>query len=122
MRETVEIPCLELKHFTDNTPPAATAVVMSLWDKAIDSLKDKHKKNVDFQRADKYAILADILEEIPKKEQACVERRLKHKRKNGEFVVLYDVFEKMVKWVTWLCSTILDNLPFPGLPYDSSCK
>ena len=73
---------------------------MSLWDKAVESLRDKHKYNIDFQRTDKGAILAEILEEIQKKKQACIERRLKYKRKNGEFVILYDVFEKMIKWVT----------------------
>lgn len=73
---------------------------MSLWDQAVAALKDKDKQNIDFQRTDKHAILADILEEVQKKKQACIERRLKYKRKNGEFVVLYDVYEKMLKWVT----------------------
>ena len=73
---------------------------MDLWDKAVEALKDKHKHNVDFQRTDKNAILADVLEEVQKKKQACIERRLKYKRKNGEVLVLYDVYEKMVKWVT----------------------
>ena len=72
---------------------------MSLWDKAVEALKDKHKHNVDFHRTDKNAILADVLEEVQKKKQECVERRLKYKRRNGEFLILYDVYEKMVKWV-----------------------
>lgn len=72
---------------------------MDLWDKAVETLKDKHKQNVDFQRTDKNAILVDVLEEVQKKKQACVERRLKYKRKNGEVLVLYDVYEKIVKWV-----------------------
>ena len=72
---------------------------MSLWDKAVESLRDKHKQYVDFQRNDKHGILTDILAEIQQKKEACIERRLKYKRKNGEFVVLYDVYEKMVKWV-----------------------
>ena len=73
---------------------------MDLWDKAVETLKDKHKHNVDFQRTDKNAILADVLKEVQKKKQACIEGRLKYKRKNGEVLVLYDVYEKMVKWVT----------------------
>ena len=72
---------------------------MDLWDKAAASLKDKHKLNVNFQRADKRAILVDLLEKIEEKKQACFARRLKYKRSNGDFVVLYEVFEKMVKWV-----------------------
>ncbi len=73
---------------------------MSLWDKAVESLKDKHKSNVNFQREDKHAVLIDILEEVQKKKQACIKRRLKYKKKNGDFVILYDVYEKMVTWVT----------------------
>ena len=84
----------------DHTPLAVILTVMNLWDKAVDALEDKHKHNVDFQRTDKNAILADVLEEVQKKKQACIERRLKYKKKNGEFLVLYDVYEKMVKWVT----------------------
>ena len=94
MRDALEVPCLELKRSTDYTPLVATAIIMSLWDKAVESLKLKDKQNVDFQRLDKRAILADILKETQKKKQACIERRLKYKRKNGEFVVLYNVYEK----------------------------
>lgn len=72
---------------------------MNLWDKAVESLKEKDKQNVDFQRSDKRAILVDLLEEIQKKKQLCIEQRIKYKRKNGQPVVLYDVFEKIVNWV-----------------------
>jgi hypothetical protein len=72
---------------------------MNLWDKAVDSLKEKDKQNVDFQRSNKRAILLDLLGEIQKKKQLCIERRMKYKRKNGQSVVLYDVFEKIVNWV-----------------------
>ncbi|CAD6592435.1 MAG: hypothetical protein ASARMPRED_006266 [Alectoria sarmentosa] len=64
---------------------------MTLWDKAVESLKHKDKQNVDFQRLDKRAILADILEETQKEKQACIERRLKYKRKNGELVEVGDI-------------------------------
>lgn len=72
---------------------------MNLWDKAVNSLKEEDKQNVNFQRADKRAILVDLLEEVQKKKQVCIERRIKYKRKNGQSVILYDVFEKIVKWV-----------------------
>lgn len=91
---------LELQASTHHTSLAVTVVIMSLWDQAVAALKDEDKQNIDFQRTNKHAILADILEEVKKKKQACIERRLKYKRKNGEYVVLYDVYEKMVKWVT----------------------
>ena len=94
----IAIPCLQPQHSFDYASPVVT-VIMSLWEKAIDSLKDKHKFDVDFQRTDKHAILSDVLEGIQRKKQACFERRLKYKRRNGEVVVLFDVYEKMVKWV-----------------------
>ena len=91
--------CLELQHPIDHTLLTVAVITMSLWDKAVESLKDKHKYHIDFQRTDKSAILRDILEEIQNKKQLCIERRPRYKRKNGEFVVLYDVYEKMTKWI-----------------------
>lgn len=81
------------------SPITITATVPDLWDKAVEALKERDKQNVDFQRADKRAILVDVLSEVQTKKQACIDRRLKYKRSNGDFVHLYDVFEKIMKWV-----------------------
>ena len=40
-----------------------------------------------------------MLGEVQRKKQTCIDHRLKYKRSNGESVHLYDVFEKIVKWV-----------------------
>ena len=76
-----------------------TATVPDLWDRAVEALKEKDKQNVDFQRADKRAILVDVLREVQSKKQPCMSQRLKYKRNNGDSVLLYDVYGKIVKWV-----------------------
>lgn len=80
-------------------PTAIAATVPDLWRKAVEALKEKDKQNVDFQRSDKLAILVDVLEEVQRKKKTCINRRLKYKRSNGDSVHLYDVCEKIVKWV-----------------------
>ena len=80
--------------------PITTALnVPDLWEKAVEALNEKDKQNVDFQRPDKRAILVDVLWEVQRKKQACINGRLKYKRSNGDYVLLYDVFGKIVKWV-----------------------
>lgn len=81
------------------SPITVAATVPDLWDKAVKALKEKDKQNVDFQRADKRAILDDVLMEVQRKKQTCIDGRLKYKRSNGDSVHLYDVCEKIVKWV-----------------------
>ena len=75
------------------------ATVPDLWDNAFKALKEKDKQNVDFQRADKRAILVDVLKEVQTKKRECLDRRLRYKRSNGDSVHLYDVCEKIVNWV-----------------------
>ncbi|KAL9040871.1 MAG: hypothetical protein Q9214_004314, partial [Letrouitia sp. 1 TL-2023] len=70
----------------------------NLWDKAVESLNEEDKRNVDFEWQDKRAILV-ALSEVQRKKELCISKRLKYRRKNGECVILYDVFEKMVKWI-----------------------
>lgn len=80
-------------------PIITEAASPDLWDKAVLALKEKDKQNIDFQRADRRAILVDVLVEVQKKKQTCINRRLKYKRSNGDSVHLYDVFGKIVTWV-----------------------
>lgn len=81
------------------TPITTAATGPNFWDKAVEALEEKDKQNIDFQRADKLTILADVLSEVQKKKQVCINRRLKYQRKSGETVVLYDVFAKIARWV-----------------------
>ena len=72
---------------------------MDLWNKAAKSLEAQCKQNLNFQQDDKQAVLASLLQQIQEKKELCLKKRLKYKRRNGESVVLYDVFGKIAKWV-----------------------
>ena len=80
-------------------PITTAATVPDLWDRAVEALKEKDKQNVDFQHADKRAILVDVLREVQRKKQACINQRLRYKKSNGDSILLYDVFGKIAKWV-----------------------
>lgn len=72
---------------------------MKLWDEAVGLLKEEDKQNGNFGTPEKRAMLVELSEEVKRKKQLCVAKRLKYKRNNGDFVILYDVFEKMAKWI-----------------------
>lgn len=80
-----------------STTPSVTST--NLWDRAVEKLNEEDKRNVNFERQDKRAILVALSEEVQRKKELCISQRLKYRRKNGERVVLYDVYEKMVKWI-----------------------
>jgi hypothetical protein len=44
----------------------------SLWGKAVEALDDKDKLSIDFERANKLAILEDVLKAVDEKKQACM--------------------------------------------------
>ena len=46
------------------TPITNAATAPDLWDKAFKGLKEEDKLKVDFQRADKRAILVDVLKKV----------------------------------------------------------
>ena len=70
----------------------------SLWGKAVEALDDKDKLGVDFERADKLAILEDVLKAVDEKRQACMKGRWKYKKENKE-IIIRDQLEKVVVWV-----------------------
>ena len=57
------------------------------------------RQEIDFDRSDKRAILSDVLNLVNVKKDQCIRSRWKYKNRNGEDVVLRDLFEKMAKWV-----------------------
>lgn len=71
---------------------------MDLWAKAVASLSDEDRQNIDSSRTDKLAILNDLLATVEAKKKICIEKRWKYKTKDGE-VVIRDKLEKVVKWV-----------------------
>jgi hypothetical protein len=71
----------------------------NLWDKAVETLSDKDKQDIDFSHPDKRAILENVLTVVEGKMRMCMQKRLKYKKSNGEVVILRDLFEKMTKWL-----------------------
>ncbi|KAI4100788.1 MAG: hypothetical protein L6R37_005236 [Teloschistes peruensis] len=71
----------------------------SLWDRAVASLSSEDQQAIDFSRADKPAILSDVLQAAEEKKQLCMQKRWKYKKKNGEVVIIRDLCEKLIKWV-----------------------
>ncbi|KAI4199301.1 MAG: hypothetical protein LQ350_004683 [Teloschistes chrysophthalmus] len=72
---------------------------MSLWDRAVASLSSEDQQAIDFSRADKPAILSDVLQAAEEMKQLCMQKRWKYKKKNGEVVIVRDLCEKLIKWV-----------------------
>ena len=48
---------------------------------------------------DKLAILDNILEHIERKKQACLEKRWKYHKKNGDVIIIRDVLDKVATWL-----------------------
>ena len=62
-------------------------------------MSDKYKLHFDFSRTDRLAILKDVLAAVEAKKQTCMKKRWKYTNRNGDDVILRDIFEKMVRWV-----------------------
>jgi hypothetical protein len=75
---------------------------MDLWAQAVAQLDVADQKGADFGPADKPAILADVLEEVLKKQRTCRERKLRYRTASGKTIILFDVFEKIARWVNKL--------------------
>jgi hypothetical protein len=84
--------CLSANPFLNHRPTD------SLWERAVEALNDKDKLDVDFARADKLAILEDVLKAVDEKKQACLKGRWKYKKDNKE-IIIRDQLEKVVEWV-----------------------
>jgi hypothetical protein len=70
----------------------------NLWAIAVESLDEEDKHNVNFERADKLAILKDVLKAVSEKKQACLKGRWKYKKGNKE-IIIRDQLEKVAEWV-----------------------
>ncbi|KAL8638503.1 MAG: hypothetical protein Q9228_004347 [Teloschistes exilis] len=77
----------------------STASQSSLWDRAVASVSSEDQQAIDFSRADKPAILSDILQAAEEKKQLFMQERWKYKKENGEVVIICDLCEKLIKWV-----------------------
>jgi len=70
----------------------------SLWEKAVQTLRDEDKQHIDFNRKDKRAILDDVLTAVNDKKRLCMEKRWKYKKGDKE-IIIRDKLEKVVVWV-----------------------
>ncbi|KAL8920274.1 MAG: hypothetical protein Q9208_006342 [Pyrenodesmia sp. 3 TL-2023] len=72
-----------------------------LWDRAVNSLSDEDKRAIDFSRTgNKSAILSDVLGLAEQKREICMQKGWRYTRKNGDVVIVRDVCEKLIKWVS----------------------
>ncbi|KAL9048781.1 MAG: hypothetical protein Q9206_005849 [Seirophora lacunosa] len=76
------------------------AQAVDLWTKAVDSLSPEDRQAIDFSRIEKSAILSDVLHAAEQKKQICMQKRWKFTKRNGDIVIVRDVCEKLIKWVT----------------------
>lgn len=54
---------------------------------------------VNFQRSDRRVVLQQVLDLADTKKKECLRKRWKIKRRNGDAIILRDVFEKIITWV-----------------------
>jgi hypothetical protein len=80
------------------TSGMADSTSSDLWLQAIEKLSAEDKANLNFNY-DKLKVLTQLKDETIEAQQRCEEKRLHFKRKNGEKVILRDVFGKVVKWI-----------------------
>ncbi|KAI9772569.1 MAG: hypothetical protein M1839_002451 [Geoglossum umbratile] len=88
---------------TENTASASVPPPFrsgeNLWELAVAKLKPEDRQLADFANPDKSAALHDLLVLTGQKRAFCIERRLKFTRKDGQVVVLPDLFDKITTWV-----------------------
>jgi hypothetical protein len=71
----------------------------TLWDKAVETLSDREKSQIDFSQQDKLTILHEVLVAVEDKKRLCLEKRWKYKNSKGETVILRHVLEKVTAWI-----------------------
>lgn len=71
-----------------------------LWQEAMATISEQDKHTIGLFRPERPTILEDILVDVEAKRQICMQNRWKFKRKDGDVVILRDVCEKLIKWVT----------------------
>ncbi|RFU26917.1 hypothetical protein B7463_g9416, partial [Scytalidium lignicola] len=71
-----------------------------LWQEALESLGSELRSILTInQHRDRRVILESVLFEAREKRKQCLAKRWKIMKRNGDIIVLRDVFEKIIKWV-----------------------
>ena len=66
-----------------------------LWQEAAESLSTKDIKRIDLYVDDRGTALEKILGILEDKQQECMRKRWRYKKKNGEEIVLREIFAKI---------------------------
>ncbi|RDW56499.1 hypothetical protein BP5796_13140 [Coleophoma crateriformis] len=70
-----------------------------LWKRAIDSLRIENRSSIDFNGPNKLKIVQEVQALTEKSRDECIGKRWRYVRKNGESVMLIDLFSKVIKWL-----------------------
>jgi hypothetical protein len=85
-----------------------------LWKKALQTLDPKDRPDADLIQAKRLDTLKAVLAAVEMKKQRCMRKRFRYKKRNGDVVILRDVFEKINSWVLKcmkICDSIVDTEP-----------
>lgn len=66
-----------------------------LWAIAIGKVGDNDKAQLDIYRTEKIAVLDDILSLVKVKQNICLQKRWKFKKRSGESLVFRDSIDKI---------------------------
>ncbi|KAF0322087.1 ankyrin repeat protein [Colletotrichum asianum] len=78
---------------------SSNTIAPNLWDIARKRLTNTEEAQLAKAAVDNNTLSQQLLELVQRKQQQCMDRRLKFKRSNGEVVIIRDVFEKVVRWL-----------------------
>ena len=70
-----------------------------LWNLALATLKIDDKQQLNFGLPSQ-RIIEDVLIVVEEKRNVCMQKRWKYKKANGDVLILRDIFEKIVTWVS----------------------
>jgi hypothetical protein len=68
-----------------------------LWALAVGKLSEDDKQHINFGSLDKVEILAELFSLTKISHDECVKKRWRFVRRNGEVVILRDLFAKIIK-------------------------
>ena len=71
-----------------------------LWDKALKALDPKYLQQISDFQCDPKKVLSEVLKEAQAKRDTAFGKRWTYKKSDGSVVILRDVFEKVVHWVS----------------------
>ncbi|KAK7418265.1 hypothetical protein QQX98_004050 [Neonectria punicea] len=70
-----------------------------LWAKAVESLKPELRELFTSDQSDRQAVLEVVLYAAQEKRELCIRKQWKITKKNGDIIILRDVFEKIIQCV-----------------------